>query len=104
MALAGFSRDDVDIVTENNRLSIRGSLKDKNSNTAYLHQGMAQRAFHRVFDLADYIVVSGASMNEGLLIVELKRELPEALKPRRIEVNGGNVTPFEPKAVQHTAA
>jgi molecular chaperone IbpA len=104
MALAGFSRDDVDILTENNWLSIRGSLKDKNGETSYLHQGMAQRAFHRVFDLADYIVVTGASMNEGLLIVELKRELPEALKPRRIEVNGGNVTPFGPKAVEHDAA
>ena len=85
-------------------LSIRGSLKDKNGTTSYLHQGMVQRAFHRVFDLADYIVVTGASMNEGLLVVELKRELPEALKPRCIEVNGGNVTPLEPKAVEHEAA
>ena len=104
MALAGFSRDDLDIVTENNRLSIRGSLKDKNGKTSYLHQGMVQRAFHRVFDLADHIVVTGARMNEGLLVVELKRELPEALKPRRIEVNGGNVTRFEQKAVEHEAA
>src|ERR1044072_6826850 len=64
MALAGFSRDDVDIVTENNRLSIRGALKEKNGKSSYLHQGLAQRAFHRVFDLADYIVVKGASMDE----------------------------------------
>ena len=103
IALAGFSRDDVDIVTENNRLSIRGGLKDKNA-TTYLHQGIAQRSFQRVFDLADHIVVTGASMDEGLLVVDLKRELPEALKPRRIEVNGGKVMPFEQKAVEHNTA
>ena len=88
MALAGFSNDDVEVVTENNRLSIRGRLKDK-AETRYLHQGIAQRSFHRVFDLADYIVVTGARMDNGLLVVDLKRELPEALKPRRIEIGKG---------------
>ena len=57
-----------------------------------------------MFDLADHIVVTGASMDEGLLVVDLKRELPEALKPRRIEVNGGKVMPFEQKAVEHNTA
>ena len=104
MALAGFSRDDVDIVTENNRLSIRGALKEMNGKTSYLHQGLAQRPFHRVFDLADYIIVTGASMDEGLLVINLKRELPEALKPRRIEVNDAKVVAFDPKAVENTAA
>ncbi len=84
MALAGFSRDDIEIVSERNRLSVRGALKGKNEST-YLHQGIAQRSFQRVLDLADYIVVTGASMNDGLLVIDLKRELPEALKPRRIE-------------------
>ena len=103
MALAGFSRDDIEIVSERNRLSVRGALKGKNEST-YLHQGIAQRSFQRVLDLADYIVVTGASMNDGLLVIDLKRELPEALKPRRIEINPSNVTPIGQKAVDHQAA
>lgn len=85
IALAGFSKDDVEIVTENNRLTVRGAIKDKNGRN-YLHQGIAHRSFQRVFDLADYIVVAGASMDNGLLAIELKRELPEALKPRTIPI------------------
>jgi len=103
MALAGFSRDDIEIVSERNRLSVRGALKGKNEST-YLHQGIAQRSFQRVLDLADYIVVTGASMNDGLLVIDLKRELPEALKPRRIEINVTNVTPIGQKAVDNQAA
>ena len=103
MALAGFSRDDIEIVSERNRLSIRGALKGKNENT-FLHQGIAQRSFQRVLDLADYIVVTRASMNDGLLVIDLKRELPEALKPRRIEINVTNVTPIGQKAVDNQAA
>jgi molecular chaperone IbpA len=85
MALAGFSKDDLEIVTENNRLLIRGELRNK-TEQSYLHQGIAHRAFHRVFDLADYVVVTGASMNDGLLMIDLKRGLPEALKPRSITI------------------
>lgn len=103
MALAGFSRDDIEIVSERNRLSVRGALNGKNDST-YLHQGIAQRSFQRVLDLADYIVVTGASMNDGLLVIDLKRELPEALKPRRIEINASNVTPIGQKTVDHQAA
>jgi molecular chaperone IbpA len=103
MALAGFSRDDIEIISERNQLSVRGAIRGKNENT-YLHQGIAQRSFQRVLDLADYIVVTGASMNDGLLVIDLKRELPEALKPRRIEINGSNVTPFEQKSLGDQAA
>lgn len=103
MALAGFSKDDIEIVTENNRLTIRGALKDKGDNT-YLHQGIAQRSFQRVFDLADYIVVSGATMENGLLLVDLKRELPEALKPRTIQIGGAKPAQVEAKAVEKQAA
>jgi molecular chaperone IbpA len=85
MAQAGFSKDDLEIVTENNRLLIRGELRNK-TEQSYLHQGIAHRAFQRVFDLADYVVVTGASMNDGLLMIDLKRELPEALKPRSITI------------------
>jgi len=83
MALAGFTKDDIEVVTDRNRLSVRGELKDK-SNSTYLHRGFAQRSFERVFDLADYIEVVSANMAEGVLTIELKRELPESLKPRRI--------------------
>jgi molecular chaperone IbpA len=85
MALAGFSKDDLQIVTENNRLLVRGEVRNKTEQT-FLHQGIAQRAFQRVFDLADYVVVTGASMNDGLLMIDLKRELPESLKPRSISI------------------
>lgn len=101
-ALAGFSKDDIEIVTENNRLAIRGALKDK-SGSNYLHQGIAARSFQRMFDLADYIGVTGATMENGLLIVELKRELPEALKPRRIEIGRSKAAQIE-QQVEKTAA
>ena len=92
IALAGFSSDEVEIVSENNRLTVRGAIKDKDGKT-YLHQGIAQRAFQRVFDLADYIVVAGATMENGLLVIELRRELPDALKPRTIPIGGGVEAP-----------
>ena len=102
MALAGFSREDIEVVTENNRLSVRGRLKDKGTGT-YLHQGIAQRSFQRVFDLADYIVAVNATMDNGLLVVELKRELPEALRPRRIEVGAAKAGHVQ-QQIEKTAA
>jgi molecular chaperone IbpA len=103
MALAGFARGDVEIVTERNQLLVPGKSQEKSGGT-YLHRGMAQRAFERVFELADYIVVTGASMNDGLLVIDLKRELPEALKPRRIDINSTNITQLAPRHVAEDAA
>lgn len=88
LALAGFTKDDIDIVVAHNRLFIRGKMKDRNGST-YLHRGIASRPFERQFDLADYIEVTGATMGDGLLVIDLKRELPEALKPRTIPINAG---------------
>ena len=85
LALAGFTKDDIEIVCEQNLLTVRGQLKQKNS-VEYLHRGIATRDFERGFDLADHIEVMGATMSDGLLVIALKRELPEALKPRRIEI------------------
>ena len=85
LAVAGFAKDDIEIVCEQNLLTVRGQLKDK-PEREYLHHGIATRSFERVFDLADYIEVTGAMMGDGLLVIDLKRELPEALKPRRIEI------------------
>jgi molecular chaperone IbpA len=86
MAVAGFSLDDIEIITERNRLAVRGEVKDR-SERMILHRGIAARAFERQFDLADFVEVVGASLDNGLLVIDLKRELPEALKPRRIEIN-----------------
>jgi len=103
MALAGFGRDDVSIVTERNRLTVRGEVKDK-AEATYLHRGIAQRAFERVFDLADHIEVAGATMNDGLLVIDLKREIPDALKPRRIEINAGKARALEETSREKHAA
>jgi molecular chaperone IbpA len=93
MAVAGFSKDDVEIVLEQNRLSVRGKLKEADGKT-YLHHGIATRAFERHFELADYVEVTDATMGEGLLVIDLKRELPEALKPRSIPIYAGTFVPF----------
>ena len=87
MAVAGFAKEDVEIVQEQNRLTVRGQLKESNGKT-YLHRGIATRAFERRFDLADYVEITDATMGEGLLVISLKRELPEALKPRSILCSG----------------
>jgi molecular chaperone IbpA len=88
LALAGFTRDDMEIVVAQNRLFVRGRMKDRAGST-YLHRGIASRPFERQFDLADFIEVTGATMGDGLLVIDLKRELPEALKPRSIPINAG---------------
>ena len=105
MAVAGFAKEDVDLVQEQNRLTVRGKLKDSNGKT-YLHRGIATRAFERTFDLADYVEVTDATMGEGLLVISLKRELPEALKPRSIPINAGTFVPLGRKpsgAIEHQA-
>lgn len=85
LAVAGFVKDDIEIVSEQNLLTVRGRIKDKPGH-AYLYHGIASRSFERVFNLADYVEVTGAMMGGGVLIIDLKREVPEALKPRRIEI------------------
>ena len=86
MAVAGFSRDEISIVAEPNALLIEGRKQDDDSGRHYLHRGIAHRAFRRQFDLADFVKVAGASYENGLLSVELEQEIPEAMKPRRIEI------------------
>ena len=105
MAVAGFGKDDVEIVQEQNRLSVRGKLKEPNTKT-YLHRGIAARSFERHFDLADYVEVTDATMGEGLVVISLKRELPEALKPRSIPINAGTFVPMGRKpagTIEHKA-
>ena len=94
LAVAGFARDELSIETRENTLSVRGSREQSQpaEGREMLHQGIAARAFERRFQLADHVVVTGASLVNGLLHVDLVREIPEAQKPRRIEIAGGAPT------------
>ncbi|GBD42578.1 Small heat shock protein IbpA [bacterium HR40] len=87
MAVAGFGPEDLEVVAEPNLVTIRGRRREPEGVT-YLHRGIAARAFERRFQLADYVRVSDARLENGLLVIELVREIPEALKPRRIEIRG----------------
>lgn len=86
LALAGFRTADVDIVAQNNLLTITGKKHDGGDERQFLHRGIATRSFERRFQLADFVQVKEASFEEGLLRISLEREVPEAMKPRRISI------------------
>jgi molecular chaperone IbpA len=86
MAVAGFGKEDVQIEVRENTLSIRGEKKEADTDRTFLHRGIASRAFARRFQLADHVEVRGADVMEGLLSVDLEREVPERLKPRIIQI------------------
>lgn len=91
LAVAGFSRQDLDIVAQQNLLTISGRKADEaDQGKQYLHQGIGARAFERRFELADFVRVQAADLRDGLLMIDLVREIPDAMRPRRIEI-GGNV-------------
>ena len=88
MAVAGFSREDIDIVSEQNTLTISGGRETEDDDEVrYLHRGIATRSFERRFNLADHVRVKTATMENGLLHIELEREIPEAMKPRKIDID-----------------
>ena len=87
LALAGFAPEDVSVTAEQNMLTIEGKKTGKDERE-YLYQGIAARPFRRLFNLADYVQVKDASFKDGLLTIELAREIPEAMKPRRIAISG----------------
>jgi molecular chaperone IbpA len=89
MAVAGFGADDLEVTTKEGSLIVTGKAHKDEDNARYLHRGLARRAFERRFQLADHIRVVGASLDNGLLHVDLVREVPEALKPRKIEITTG---------------
>ncbi len=103
LAVAGFKEHDLTIETENGVLTVRGK-QGKEDNKNYLHQGIAQRAFERKFNLADHVEVTNASLNDGLLNIELVREIPEAMKPKSIAINGNKSTVISHKADDGKAA
>jgi molecular chaperone IbpA len=102
MAIAGFSSDEVELIQQGPRLIITGQRKTEQDERQMLHQGLAFRTFKQTFSLADHMKVAGASLENGLLSIDLIREVPEQLKPRRIDIMPGGVTPL--KQVKHEAA
>lgn len=92
LAVAGFGEDDLSIEVKNQTLTITASKKEAEGEDrpVYLHRGIAERGFERRFQLADHVKVTGAELSNGLLHVELVREVPEALKPRTIKIGTAN--------------
>ena len=86
LALAGFTQDDLEITSEQNTLVIRGKI-DNDVERQYLHRGIANRSFERKFQLADHVKVTTAAMENGLLHIQLMKEVPEEMKPRTIKIN-----------------
>jgi molecular chaperone IbpA len=92
LAVAGFKMEDLDITVENNQLTITGDIRDKDDDDRiYIHKGIAGRGFNRTFILADYVTVVSAELENGLLVVDLQQEIPEALKPKKIAISNKNV-------------
>jgi len=100
MALAGFTRDEVEIVTERDTLHVTGRKQKDETQRTFLHRGIAARDFEQRFQLANHVKVTSASFDNGMLTIELVREVPEAFKPRKIAIgdangNTGNVQQLE---------
>jgi molecular chaperone IbpA len=89
LAVAGFSRDEIEITAQQNLLVVSGKKDDKQQAGGMLHLGIATRSFERRFELADFVFVEDARLNDGLLVVDLVREVPEAMKPKTIAIKTG---------------
>ena len=88
LAVAGFRRDEIEIVAHQNQLVVTGKRADDTEGRHYLHRGIAARAFERRFQLADFVEVGNARFEDGMLTISLKRVVPEAMKPRKITIGG----------------
>ena len=89
LAVAGFARDEIEITAQQNLLLVAGRKDDKASNAGFLHLGIANRSFERRFELADFVFVEDARLNDGLLVIDLLREVPDAMKPKTIAIRTG---------------
>ncbi|WP_027708790.1 Hsp20 family protein [Zooshikella ganghwensis] len=98
LAVAGFSREDLDIKMEQGVLTVKGKKAEEKAERKYLYQGIANRSFERRFNLADFVEVTGAKLDNGLLTINLVREIPEAMKPKTIAINAAN------KVLEHKTA
>lgn len=88
LAVAGFRPDELDLTAQPNLLVVTGKKADGDDKRTFVHRGIAARPFERRFELADYVQVSGAALENGLLTVELRREVPDAVRPRKIAIDG----------------
>ncbi len=95
LAVAGFTSDDIDIEVKENLLKVTGRKGADVADRQYLHRGIATRSFERSYQLADYVRVEGAELSDGLLHIDLMREVPESMKPRRIPIGGSTETLLE---------
>ncbi|MGD1934516.1 MAG: Hsp20 family protein [Candidatus Phaeomarinobacter sp.] len=102
MAVAGFSEDELEIEVKDQTLTISGKKSEESEDRTYLHRGIAARNFERRFQLADHVQVTGAKLENGLLHVDTRREIPEALKPRTISIQAANSDGA--KTIEGTAA
>ncbi len=102
IAVAGFSEDELNVEVRENSLIVTAKKTEEDENRTFLHRGIATRAFERRFHLADHVRVIGATHVDGMLNIDLRREVPEALKPRKIEITKGET--IEAKAVENKTA
>ncbi|WP_374307043.1 Hsp20 family protein [Dongia sp.] len=102
MAVAGFTEAELTITAQENQLVVSGKPTKSDEAKTYLHRGIAGRAFERRFELADHIRVTGAELVNGLLHIDLKREVPEAMKPRTISISAGQKA--QPQVIENKAA
>ncbi|HEX8401292.1 MAG TPA: Hsp20 family protein [Allosphingosinicella sp.] len=99
LAVAGFKQSEIDITARQNLLVVTGrKAENRNKEGNFLHVGIATRAFERRFELADFVRVEGADLRDGLLSIELVREIPDTMKPRKIAINGGSNETLEASA------
>jgi molecular chaperone IbpA len=89
LAVAGFTRDEIEITAQQNLLLVAGKKDDKAQHAGFLHLGIANRSFERRFELADFVFVQDARLSDGLLVIDLVREVPEAMKPKTIAIKTG---------------
>lgn len=100
LAVAGFTRDEIEITAQQNLLLVMGRKDENKTEGDFLHIGIANRSFERRFELADFVVVQDARLNDGLLVIELVREVPEAMKPKTVAIKTGAAL----AAVEHVEA
>jgi len=103
LAVAGFAEEDLDIETNDGLLTVTGrhTKAEDADDREFLHRGIAERGFIRRFQLADHVIVTGAKLQNGLLRVELLRELPESKKPRKIEIGTGKAKRAKPRVIEN---
>jgi len=100
MAVAGFGDNDLNIEAKESTLTVRGEKTETSEDTEFLHRGIATRTFERSFRLEDHVEVKAAALENGLLHIDLVREVPEAMKPRTISINGGDAKVIEDKTAK----